>query len=96
MINVKEIKEEARRLLEEAAVKYVIGYRSGPDPLTAAPFFAVKPEDADRLIWDPTCVQNLVRFVRDEKRRRGRPAWTSALPYRAALGGRHKLHGCHR
>lgn len=72
MISVNEIREEARRLLEEESVKHVIGYRSGPDPLTAAPFFAAKPEDADRLVWDPTCVQNLVRFVRDEKRRRGR------------------------
>jgi ferredoxin len=72
MVKVEEIREEARRLLEEAAVKYVVGYRSGPDPLTAAPVFCVKPEDAERLTWGPTCVQNLVRFVRDEKRRRGR------------------------
>ena len=72
MVGVEELREEARRLLEEGRVKYVIGYRRGPEGSTAAPFFARKPEDSASLVWDPTCVHNLVRFVRDEKRRRGR------------------------
>ena len=72
MSQAEEIRKEARRLLEEGEVKYVVGYRRGPDGLTAAPFFAATPEDAKSLIWDPTCVHNLVRFVRDEKRRKGR------------------------
>jgi formate dehydrogenase subunit beta len=72
MSQAEEIRKEARRLLEEGEVKYVVGYRRGPDGLTAAPFFAATPEDAELLIWDPTCVHNLVRFVRDEKRRKGR------------------------
>ncbi len=72
MVTLKDLREQARLLLEQGKVKYIIGYRRGPDGQTAAPFFASRPEDAARLIWDPTCVHNLVRFARDEKRRRGR------------------------
>jgi len=72
MVALEDLREEARLLLEQEKVKYIIGYRRGPDGRTAAPFFAARPEDAARLIWDPTCVHNLVRFARDEKRRRGK------------------------
>jgi ferredoxin len=87
MSQVDRIRREARRLLEEGAVKYVVGYRRGPDGLTAAPFFAVKPEDAERLIWDPTCVHNLVRFVRDEKRRKGREKDPDSRPVAIVVKG---------
>ena len=43
----KDLREEARRLLDEEKVKYVVAWRRGPDGLTAAPFFARKPEDAE-------------------------------------------------
>jgi ferredoxin len=72
MVNIEDLREEVRRLLDEEKVKYVVAWRRGPDIATAAPFFARKPEEADQIVWDPTCVHNLVRFVRDEKRRRGR------------------------
>jgi len=72
MVNIEDLRGEVRRLLEEDKVKYVVAWRRGPDPMTAAPFFARKPEDAERVVWDPACVHNLVRFVRDEKRRKGR------------------------
>lgn len=72
MVTLEDLREEARLLLEQGKVKYIVGYRRGPDGRTAAPFFAYTPEDTARLIWDPTCVHNLVRFARDEKRRRGR------------------------
>ena len=84
---MEELREEARRLLEEGAVKYVVGYRGGPDPLTAAVCFATRPEDADRLTWGPTCVQNLVRFVRDEKRRRGRAKDPDSRPVAIVVKG---------
>lgn len=87
MVRVKELREEARRLLAEEKVRFVVGWRRGPDGLTAAPFFARKPEDADRLIWDPTCVHNLVRFVRDDKRRRGRGKEEDARPVAIVVKG---------
>jgi ferredoxin len=87
MSPAEEIRKEARRLLEEGEVKYVVGYRRGPDGLTAAPLFATTPEDAERLIWDPTCVHNLVRFVRDEKRRKGREKDPDSRPVAIVVKG---------
>ena len=72
MVALEDLREEARLLLEQGKVKYIVVYRRVPDGRTAAPFFAYTPEDTARLIWDPTCVHNLVRFARDEKRRRGK------------------------
>jgi ferredoxin len=87
MVRIEELREEARRLLEEEKVKYLVGYRRGPDPLTAAPHFARTPEEAAALIWDPTCVHNLVRFVRDEKRRLGRAREPDARPVAIVVKG---------
>jgi len=80
MVGIEELREEARRLLENERVKYVIGWRGGPDPFTAAPHFARTPEEAAELLWGPTCVHNLVRFVRDEKRRSGRAKEADTRP----------------
>ena len=72
MAKIDELKEEARRLLREGKVKYVIGYGDGTNGWPAAPIFVKKPEDVDRFIWNPTCVHNLARFLVDEKRRKAR------------------------
>ena len=72
MVNLEEIKKEAKKILEEGKVKYIIGYAKSSNALMAAPTFVKKPEDIDKLIWDPTCFQNLVKFLLDEKRRKAR------------------------
>ncbi len=72
MAKIDELKEEARKLLREGKVKYVIGYATGSDGWSAVPAFIKTPEEVDRLIWDPTCVHNLTKFLVDEKRRKGR------------------------
>jgi ferredoxin len=72
MGKIDDLKEEARKVLREGKVKYVIGYGAGTNGWLAAPLFIKKAEDVDELIWDPTCVHNLVRFLVDEKRRKGR------------------------
>jgi formate dehydrogenase subunit beta len=70
MAKIDELKEEARKLLREGKVKYIIGYATGTDGCSAVPAFIKTPEDVDRLVWDPTCVHNLTRFLVDEKRRK--------------------------
>jgi ferredoxin len=70
MAKIDDLKEEARKLLRDGKVKYIIGYTTGSDGWTAVPAFIRKPEDVDKLIWDPTCVHNLTRFLVDEKRRK--------------------------
>jgi len=72
MAKIDELKEEARKVLRDGTVKYIIGYGNGTNGWPAAPIFVKKPEDVDRFIWDPTCVHNLVRFLIDEKRRKAR------------------------
>jgi formate dehydrogenase subunit beta len=72
MAKIDDIKDEARKLLQSGKVKYIIGYAAGSNGWPAAPLFIKKPEDVDKLIWDPSCVHNLVRFLVDEKRRKGR------------------------
>lgn len=71
MVNVEDLKIEAKRILAEGKVKYVIGYGKKNSSLSA-PIFIKTPEDADRLIWDPSCVHNLTRYLLDEKRRKER------------------------
>jgi len=66
--NVEDIRAEVKKLLDERTVKYVIGYRNGTAGPFAAPAFFTRPDEADELVWDPTCVHNLARFLADERR----------------------------
>lgn len=63
---MKEITEilqrEAVRLFKEG-VEYLIGYAAGSIPASTRPFFAVRPEDAADLIFNPFCVHNLVKYL---------------------------------
>jgi len=61
------IRKEARRLLADGSVQVVIGFADGTLPMRAAPFFARKPEDTERLIWGPFCENNLARYLRECK-----------------------------
>jgi len=72
MAKIEDLKEEARKLLREGKIKYIIGYGTGSNGWMAGPVFIKNPEDVDKLVWDPTCVHNLSRFLVDEKRRKAR------------------------
>lgn len=61
----KKLREMAKRLLEEKKVDVIIGYEQGTLPLTATPCFITVSEEADRLVWNTFCVQNLAKFVTD-------------------------------
>ena len=72
MVNVEDLRKEAKRILKEEKVKYIIGYTKSQNGMMPAPAFIKDPEGVDQLIWDPTCVHNLVKFLVDEKRRKQR------------------------
>lgn len=72
MVHLEDIKREARRVLEDGRVKYVIGYKRGTNGLMAVPAFIREPAEVEQLIWEATCVHNLSRFLVDEKRRKSR------------------------
>ncbi|MGD0276347.1 MAG: 4Fe-4S dicluster domain-containing protein [Syntrophales bacterium] len=61
----KKIRESAKTLLEEKKVDVIIGYEQGTLPLTATPCFITAPVEADRLVWNAFCVQNLAKFITD-------------------------------
>lgn len=60
-----KLREEAKKLLDEKKVDVVIGYERGTLPLTATPCFITDPAEADRLVFDATCTQNLAKFAHD-------------------------------
>lgn len=68
MVNVDELKSECKAILDEEKVKYIIGYGRPVSGYMAIPLFIKKPEDTQNLVWDPTCLHNLTRFLLDEKR----------------------------
>ncbi len=69
---IENIIKKAKKLLEEKEVNIVIGYAEDSDGEIMAQF-AVKPEDADKFIYDQRCVQNLaVYLVKGEVKKYGK------------------------
>lgn len=58
-----EIRSKAKELLQSGEVKVVIGYETGSVPFKSTPLFAETPEEAERLVWNPTCVNNLALYL---------------------------------
>ena len=61
-----KMREEAARVLAEGQAQVVVGFEEGTLPLTATPVFVTEPEDAERLVWNPACGQNLAKYVHDQ------------------------------
>ncbi|HPY34985.1 MAG TPA: 4Fe-4S binding protein, partial [Smithellaceae bacterium] len=60
-----KLREETQRLLLEKKADVIVGYEKGTLPLTATPCFITKPEEAEKLVWNNLCTQNLAKFVHD-------------------------------
>ena len=66
-----ELRELARSLLTSGTVKVVIGYEEASDaarwpeegPRGVRPCFVTDPADAERLVFDSRCVQNLAAYL---------------------------------
>ena len=57
------IREEAQKALESGEVGMVIGWGAGSVPFKTTPVFVDKPEDVTKLVWNPTCVNNLAAYL---------------------------------
>ncbi len=68
MINLQDIRDTARDLLAKNEVRAVIGYRRGTNGMLAEPVTITKPEQADELVWDPTCFHNLSRYLVEDRK----------------------------
>lgn len=58
-----ELRVKAKELLESGQVKTVIGYEAGSVPFKCTPIFAETTADADRMVWNPTCANNLAVYL---------------------------------
>ena len=56
-----ELRELARKLLADGSVKVVLGYEEGPRGVR--PVFVTDPAQAEKLIFDTRCVQNLAAYL---------------------------------
>lgn len=65
---VKKMQEQVRELLKNKDIDLVIGWGRGTQPLTATPVFIHNPEEADSLIFDETCRNNLAVYLTKDKR----------------------------
>ena len=60
---IDKIKEISRRLLKEAKVDMVIGFRKGTVVMMNEPCFVKAAEDIDNLVWDSNCGINLANYL---------------------------------
>lgn len=68
MINLQDIRDTARDMLTKGEVRTVIGYRRGSRGMLAEPAFITSPEQADELVWDPTCFHNLSLYLVEDRK----------------------------
>lgn len=57
------MRDEARKLLTGGSVEVIIGYEDGTLPLRTTPAFVRDPDEADRLVWNASCENNLATYL---------------------------------
>ncbi len=57
------IRDEARRILSDDKVDFVIGYAEGDTPIQAKPVFISRVEDVDKLVWPSFGLVNLATYL---------------------------------
>lgn len=60
----KKIQDTAKKLLEEQKADLVVGFAEGSLPLRSTPYFARTVEEAEKLIWNDYCENNLANYLR--------------------------------
>lgn len=58
-----QIIEETKKVLENGTVSVVIGWGAGSVPFKTTPVFIEKPEDAEKLVLNPACTNNLAVYL---------------------------------
>jgi formate dehydrogenase subunit beta len=59
----KKLRERAKELLSKKEVDLIIGFGEGTQPLRVTPIFIRTPEEADRLVWNSFCENNLAAYL---------------------------------
>jgi formate dehydrogenase subunit beta len=64
---VDALRKEIKRLFAEEKVDIMIGWGKGSMALSSTPVFVHKAEDAECLIFDETCQNNLAVYLSKDK-----------------------------
>jgi ferredoxin len=67
----QRLQDEAKALLEQGKVDYIIGFESGSLKFTTTPLITRDAKDVDRLVINPFIVNNLANFLTEIKGRVG-------------------------
>jgi len=67
----QKLRSEAKALLEQGKVDYIIGFEPGSLKFTTTPLITSDKDDIDRLIINPFIVNNLSQFLNEVKGRVG-------------------------
>jgi len=62
---IQQLREQAKKLLEEKKVELVIGFGQGTELARTTPIFINSPEEVSALTWGPFCANNLVKYLTD-------------------------------
>ena len=57
------LKEKVKKLFDDNAIDFLIGYEKGTLPLTNRPCFIHNKEMVDKLVWNPLCINNLAIYL---------------------------------
>jgi formate dehydrogenase subunit beta len=72
---MEALQQKAKELFAAGTVKVVIGYTAGSAAQRARALFVRNPEQAQQLIWDERCRQNLAAYlIKPEVKALGKPA----------------------
>ena len=66
----EKIRDQAKQWLKNGDVKYVIGYGKGNNTPISRPVFIDNVDDVNKLVWNPTCIDNLTRYLVDEMKKK--------------------------
>ncbi len=69
-----EVRKTARDVLENGQADIVIGWEQGAFWYSTTPVFITKPEDAEKLIWNEYCTNNLAKYLLDYRQHEGKVA----------------------
>ena len=67
----QKLQSEAKALLEQGKVDYIIGFEPGSLKFTTTPLITKEKDDVDRLVINPFIVNNLANFLTELKGRVG-------------------------
>lgn len=70
----ENIRQTAAKLLQDKEVEMVIGYGPGSEAIRTQPVFITSPDDVNKLVWNPFCVNGLTKYLSDLKTSPGKIA----------------------